>query len=180
MKLLELVGAEEGVDVEAVVGAEAEAVQQVAPVVQLAGQLQGALQPAGGHVLELFRLLVHHGGELHHVVAVGDGPGGVTVHHQVVLIAALFADLLQEALGVLRVPGVGVDEDGAVAVALGGLDVDVGHVGDLQFALVFAHLVPLGVDPVVGVHLAEGLHGEEEHQLEGGHLAADGRRSAGS
>ena len=88
------------------------------------------------------------------------------VVHQEVAVARALAEGVDEAIGDLLAARILVDEDGAVLVALGRREVERGHVRDMQVALLRLHLVPLVVASVVGVDLAEGLHGEEEDQFE--------------
>ena len=69
-----------------------------------------------------------------------------------------------------------MQEDGAVLEALGRGDVEVGHVAAVELALLLLHLVPLAIGAVARMDLAEGLHRQEEDQLEMGH--APGHRPA--
>ena len=96
------------------------------------------------------------------------------MHHQIVLVSAFFADQLQQPLRAFQIARVGVHEDGAVAVALGGVDVELRHFVHVQVALGRAHLLPLLVQALGGMNFAKGLHGQEKDQLKRGHLSADG------
>ena len=147
----------------------------MALLVQLRRQLQAGVHAPLGFLVELFRLLEHPQGEVHHGIAVGDRPGGVSVDHQEVLVAALFPDLLAEPLRLFkRRHLVGLHKNGAVAVPFGGLDIEIRLVFNMQHLLPAAHLIPLGENPLGKVNTAKGLHGQKEHQFKGRHLAADG------
>ena len=65
-------------------------------------------------------------------------------------------------------------EDVAVILPLGDIEIELGLFVHVQVSLCSVHLLPMGVMPLGIVHLAEGLHGQEKHQLKGGYLAADG------
>ena len=67
-----------------------------------------------------------------------------------------------------------MQQNGAVAVTAGCFYIKICHVVDLQLPFSGAHLLPLRITPLVRVYLSESLHGQEEHQLKGGYLAADG------
>ena len=112
------------------------------------------------------------------MIAVRDAEGGVAVEHEEVAVAGLLADQVDQAHGLLDVAGIRVEEDGVVLVALGRGDEEIGHVVAVQLALLLLHLVPLPIVAVGGMHLAEGLHRQEEDQLEVGHALARRRRAA--
>ena len=129
-QLLEHIGREEGIDVKGIVGAQGKAVQQAGSGKGL-GLFGGFFQPAILLVVEAVRVLIHLDGHFHHVIAGGNGNGGVAVHHQEILIAAHFPDDFQQTAGVFQITGVGMDKNGVVVIALGGLDVQICHVVQL-------------------------------------------------
>jgi Acetyltransferase (GNAT) domain len=88
------------------------------------------------------------------------------VRHEEVPVAGTLADQVHHPLQLVVRGGVGVDEDGAVLEALGRCDVEVGHVPPVQLALPLLHLEPLLVVSVDRVDFPEGLHRQEEDELE--------------
>ena len=76
-------------------------------------------------------------------------------------------------MDILNVPWIGMDKNSAVAISFCRIDIKLGHFIHMKAALPVTHLVPLLIKTVGGMHLAEGLHGQEKDQLKGGHLAAD-------
>ena len=92
--------------------------------------------------------------------------------HDIILVPALFPNQLQKPLGVLQPARIGVDEYGAVSVGPGRVYVELRHLVHVQAFLRTAHLIPLGVVAVGGMHLPELLHGQEEYQFECRHLAS--------
>jgi hypothetical protein len=93
--------------------------------------------------------------------------------HEEIAVARLFADQIDQVQRLFYVIRVGMDKDGAVFEALGSLDIDIRHLCPVQPALFFFHLVPLLVEAMGGMHLAERFHGEEENQLKVRHTPAD-------
>ena len=168
--LIEFLRAEKGIYVKAIVRAEGKSVQQMPALVKPPGKFQRLLHPDFGLLVHLLRLLVHPSGEFHHPLPVRDGPGGIAVCHDVILITALLPDQLQKPLGGLQPARIGMDKYGAVAVSLGRVYVELGHFVHVQALLPTAHLIPLGVMAVGGVYFPELLHGQEIYQLKGRNL----------
>ena len=169
-KLLEVARAHEGTDVKAVVGAEGEAVQPAAvPLAMLApvfGVAHGVLHHRLRLALEVIRVVGQALGKGHHLRTAGDAEGGVAVAHDKVAVAGALADQVDQVQRLFDGVGVGVNKDGAVAVAFGRGDVDIGHLAAVQGALLLLHLPPLRVVAMGRVDLAKRLHGEEEDQFE--------------
>ena len=93
---------------------------------------------------------------------------------QAVLVAADSADILQRLLIALQSAGRAQHHDGAMAVSLGDVHVQLGDVLQVRLLFAAAHLIPLEVGAVAGMEPSEGLHRQPEFQLERGHLSADG------
>src|ERR1035437_8877524 len=90
-ELGELGGAEERSGVEAVVGAEGEAVE-AAVVAVLEGLVEGVADSLGGFRVNFFGLVGEAKGEVVHAGAAGDAEGRVAVAHDEVAISGYFAD----------------------------------------------------------------------------------------
>ena len=142
--------------------------------IQLLGHFQMLFHPALGLFVDLVGIFQHIHAEVHQIGSVGHGMGHVAVHHEKIFVTALLPDGFQQPLNVGEITGIGMDENGTVAIALGGVDVEIRHIVDMQLLFRIAHLIPLAEVALAGVYLAESFHGQEEHQLKGGHLAADG------
>ena len=93
------------------------------------------------------------------------------MEHQEELVARLLPHDIHEPQHLLLASGIRVQEDGAVIIPPGGVDVQRGHVSSMQLTLPLLHLIPLVVSPVGRMNLAKGLHREEEDQLEVRHTA---------
>jgi hypothetical protein len=84
------------------------------------------------------------------------------------MVASFFSDDLDQSVAIIERGGIGVDEDRAMLITFSNSNVQISHIVQVQLALLFLHLKPLGIITVQWVDPAKRFHCKIEDQLEMG------------
>ena len=98
----------------------------------------------------------------------------------VILVATDLANVLQQLLYSIKSAGNTHRHDRAVTILFRNIHIQLRHVLQVRALFAAAHLIPLGIIAVTGMHLAEGFHGQPEFQFKRRHLTTDGLTLQGS
>ena len=98
-QLIELFTVEEGVHIKAIIGAQGKTIQQMASCIESCGKFQAVVQSFFAFLIQYLRFFIHLCGKIHHGITIGDRPGRIPVHHDIVFVPGFFPDRFKQPLG---------------------------------------------------------------------------------